>query len=639
MGRRLPLGWGAAVRGATAATAGIVAAAAPAAEPKPFDRTWVWASETSAVVCRQLGDIRSSATSHVEYGKTAALGLRTEETKEPRRSQFHRLRGLEPDTTYHYRMVLTDAESGRETRSADLTFTTRKQESAIRIPQEVAGPPFVLDRAGATYLLTQDVAADGDAFVIAAADVTLDLDGHTVLFGNNTADLARGVWLKHEGKATVVNGHLVQGARSAPYSAAIESRWRAAPTEIFAISTDVHLPCAYPIKFLGKAAGVHIHHNVLASRVTEIESRHYPGNDLLRLDVDGGNVEVNDNLLTEGCHVGVRLSGKGENVEVHHNDIRHHQQYVNGYALALACPGARVCGNRVTSCGRGAHLTAEGIRLYDNHLDLYGHQQLDDMPAKSRPFQFRLVELHGIKFEGKDVRNCQVHGNFVRIVQKQPRDSGGQGSPDDKIASGVYVRSRATAIAPERLADATQHWEPNRWRGYRVRYAAGQSPALITGNDATTLFGEFKGREAGEYTIYQKWQYVPATPLNIACYDPNAMNQVYDNTFVALTTYGKARHGGYGRSGEWASAMYLVGMDQGPAEPGRWAASIVGNRFISNDAFVGSEGPVTATVRIEGNTFRVAGDPPPTEGRAPFWGHGADLEATLKAGGNTFEGP
>jgi hypothetical protein len=627
------------LRWAAALAAGIVAAAAPAAAQEPFQRTWVYVSETSAVVYWQLSDIRSGATSRVEYGKTAALGSRTEDTKEPRWAQFHRLTGLEPDTAYHYCMVVTDAESRRETRSADLTLKTRKAPGAVRIPQDVSGPPFVLDRAGATYLVTQDLAADGDAFVIAAPDVTLDLDGHTVVFGNNTADLARGVWAKHEGKATIANGHLVQGARSAPYSAAVESRWRGAPTEIFAISTDVHLPCAYPIKFLGKAADTHIHHCVLASRVTELESRHYPGNDLLRLDVDGGSIDVHDNLLTGGCHVGVRLDGKGEHVNVSDNDICHHQQYVNGYALALACPGALVHHNRVTSCGRGAHLTADGIELYDNYLDLYGHQQLDDMPAKSRPFQFRLVELHGIKFEGKESRHCKVHGNFVRIVQKQPRDSGGQGSPDGKIASGVYVRSRATALGPDRLADAAQRWEPDRWRGYWVRYAADQPPALITGNDATTLFGEFKGREAAEYAIYQAWQYVPATPLNLSCEDPDAMNEVYDNTFVALTTYSKARHGPYGRAGEWAAALYLVGMDLGPAAPDRYAAYVHDNRFVSNDAFVGSEGPVTATVRIERNAFRLAGDPPPTEGHTPFWRHGADLEAKVKAGGNTFQEP
>ncbi|HUT37451.1 MAG TPA: hypothetical protein VNE39_28480 [Planctomycetota bacterium] len=535
----------------------VVACSALAAEQGPFQRQWTHVSETSAAVYWQLDDIRKEARSCVEYGKTKELGSTTETTHDARWAHFHRLKGLETGATYHYRLVALDPKTGQPTKSDLLSFTTKKSPDAIRIPQDVAGPPFVLDKADATYILTKDVTADGQAFVITGSNVTLDLDGHTVVFGNNTAEQVSGVLAKNAGKATICNGHIVQGAKCKAYSTAIESRWRAEPTEIFGISTDVHLPCAYPVKFLGKAANVRIHHNLLASRVTEIESRHYPGNDLLRLDIAGGNIDVSDNLLTEGCHVGIRLAGEGPNVEVHHNDIRHHMQYVNGYALACSCPGLKVHHNRVTSTGRGAHLTRDGIQFHDNYLDLVGHADLDDMPAKSRPFKTIRVELHGIKFEGDKVTNCKVTGNFCRIVQKLP----------DK-----------------------------------------------------------------------KWDYVPATPLNIACYNPNAMNEIADNTFVALTEYRKTRHGGYGASGQWASAIYLVGMTKGSAEQGKYSAWVHDNRFLSNDLFVGAGSPVNMTVRIEKNTFTLATDPPLTEGRQPFWKIGPDLENAVKAGGNRFEG-
>jgi hypothetical protein len=533
---------------------------ASAGEAGPFQRQWVYASETSAVIYWQLDDIRKEALSFVEYGKTRDVHEKTAATKEPRWAHFHRLKGLETGATYSYRMVIVDPKTKAETKSEVLSFAMRKNEAAIRTPEQVKGPPFTLDKPGATYILTKDVVADGTAFVITGANVTLDLDGHTVVFGNNTDEQVSGVLAKNTGKATIGNGHVVQGAKCKAYSTAVESRWRAEPTEIFGISTDVHLPCAYPVKFLGKAANAHIHHNLLYSRVTEIESRHYPGNDLLRLDIAGGNIEVNDNLLTEGCHVGMRLSGEGPNAEVHHNDIRHHMQYVNGYALACSCPGLKVHHNRVTSCGRGAHLTREGIKFSDNYMDLHGHQDLDDMPAKSRPFKLISVELHGIKFEDGKVKNCRVHDNFVRIIQRLPRESDG------------------------------------------------------------------------------KWRDVPATPLNIACYDPNAMNEIYSNTFVALTEYRKTRHGGYGDSGQWAAAIYFVGMDKGPAEAGNHSAFIHDNRFESNDLFLGSTSPVNMTVRIEKNTFVLASEPPPTETHAPFRRIGQELEKAVEAGGNVFEG-
>src|SRR5262245_29664183 len=47
------------------------------------------------------------------------------------------------------------------------------------------GPgPYLLDPAGATYVLQTDVRTEGTAFVVAAPDVTLDLNGHTVLYGD-----------------------------------------------------------------------------------------------------------------------------------------------------------------------------------------------------------------------------------------------------------------------------------------------------------------------------------------------------------------------------------------------------------------------------------------------------------------------
>ncbi|RMG43948.1 MAG: right-handed parallel beta-helix repeat-containing protein [Acidobacteria bacterium] len=44
--------------------------------------------------------------------------------------------------------------------------------------------PAVLDQPGETYVVTADFTAPGTAFVIAADDITLDLNGHTVVFGD-----------------------------------------------------------------------------------------------------------------------------------------------------------------------------------------------------------------------------------------------------------------------------------------------------------------------------------------------------------------------------------------------------------------------------------------------------------------------
>ncbi len=82
------------------------------------------------------------------------------------------------------------------------------------------------------------------------------------------------------------------------------------------------------------------------------------------------------------------------------------------------------------------------------------------------------------------------------------------------------------------------------------------------------------------------WKYVAPTPLNIACYDPNAMNEIYNNTFIGITTYKKTRHGDYGDSGEWATAVMLIAMTKGEADPGKYSADVHDNQFFSNDLFL-----------------------------------------------------
>lgn len=207
-----------------------------------FERRWVYTSETSACIYWQLGDISQEAVSRLEYGTTGELGLSTELTRKPRWSHLHSLTGLMPDVTYYYRMVVVDTLTGARSESEILTFQTEYKADAVRLPGNLAGPPYILNQPNTYYILTEDLAVEGNAFRIDADSVTLDLDGHTVLFGDNTDDQVFGVRFVYDGTATLCNGHIAQGARSGDYSCAIRSNSRPYPTEIFGISTDVRLP-------------------------------------------------------------------------------------------------------------------------------------------------------------------------------------------------------------------------------------------------------------------------------------------------------------------------------------------------------------------------------------------------------------
>lgn len=607
-------------------------------DSEAFQRPWTHVSETSAIIYWQLEDISLSACSFIEYGKTKDLGLQTVMTKKPRWAQWHRLVGLEPGETYYYRMVSVDPAGHNRTESRIFTMSTERKHDAIRIPGDMEGTtPYILDQKDAYYILTEDMTAEGTAIEIAAGGITLDLDGHTIVFGDNSPEQVYGVRFADPGNTILCNGHIAQGKRSRDYSAAVSSLDRPVPTEIFGISTDVHLPNAFPL-IMTHANAANIHHNSIYSRVTEIECRHYPGNALMRIYTYGGDIHIHDNLLTEGCHWGinVRISSRSaRNIEIDHNDIRHHQQYVNGYALSPSA-GAMVHHNKVTSSGRGVHLTGEGTHFYENYIDTKGHQQLSDLPARTRPFHHRLIELHGIKFEGSSARNCRIYDNFVRINQYLPVDSGGKGAPEDKMDNGVYLRSTASSIEPGRLVDKEQDWEKDRWRYYFVRYHPDLPPARIKGNDATTLYGDFKSTDPDEYTIYMVWEYVPPTPLNLACYDPNGMNEIYGNTFIGITHYREVWHGDYGNTGDWATAIMLIGMDRGPADPGKYSAYIHDNRFFSNDLFFNSGWEVNMTIILENNTFTLLKEPFAVDRDNRIFDVGEAFEKVIRASQNTF---
>ncbi len=519
-----------------------------------FARVWVHVGETSAIVFWQRADIATAGTSWVEYGLDDSYGNTTEHTTDPRRAQFHRITGLQPGTTYHFRMVL---DTGTEVlMSEDDTFTTEQFSDAIRVPAEVDGPTYVLDQDNGFYVVTEDLTAPGTAIEITGSDVVLDLDGHTVTFATSSSDQVRGIYIHGDGRIVVRNGVVVQGDAGGDYSTAVESRWREQPVEIYGISVSVKGPNAHPMRLFGSARDAEIHHNVLYSTVMVIESRHYPGNCLLRVDASGPNISVHDNILTEGVHRGLVLSGDeaGDNIDVAYNDIQHHARYVNGYAIAAGgAAGVDIHHNRITSMGRGVHMTRPHTLFHDNYMDIRGHMTLDDEPPGSE-WQERMIELHGVKFEGDRVTDTKVYDNFVRIIQYLPDD---------------------------------------------------------------------------------EWEYVPPTPLNIACYDPNAGNEVYDNTFVALTYYDTPRHGGYGDSGQWASSIYFVHMNQGPADSGGYSIYVHDNEFFTNDLYVSADLEPDMTIRVEDNTFTLVADPAPMSEDSRFRRIPADMQSAIEAA-NTF---
>jgi len=225
---------------AAALGASAAGASAPAKEdiapldeyqPQPAGHVryeWLGAGPTSAIITWQT---ESRATSRVEYGPTEACQQATPPTRPgrvlglPFFTQFHRLTGLEPGKTYHCR-ALSIGTDGSVSKGKVRTFTTKPYEKAIRVPDDVKGPPYVLDKDGATYLVTRDLVAPLAGFEITASDATLDFDGHTLTYNNEPYEGPRewskrayhgndfGIKCSGKGRVTIRNGRIVQGRGS-----------------------------------------------------------------------------------------------------------------------------------------------------------------------------------------------------------------------------------------------------------------------------------------------------------------------------------------------------------------------------------------------------------------------------------------
>jgi hypothetical protein len=182
--------------------------------------TWVYASETSAVVAMET-NVRAQAT--LRYGEGNVLDKLLDNKKRHYIHVFH-LAGLKPDTGYGFEMGVVDkmhdrADSGRQ------SFRTKTMKGVVRIPDDLNGPSFELDKLGTTYLVTRDITAPQSALNISAADITLDLGGHTIVYNDEAMRLptdsfnrmikesAFGVRVRARdiAKVRILNGTIIQG--------------------------------------------------------------------------------------------------------------------------------------------------------------------------------------------------------------------------------------------------------------------------------------------------------------------------------------------------------------------------------------------------------------------------------------------
>lgn len=267
------------------------------------------------------------------------------------------LSGLNPATTYHFHYTATD--------EANVTIDSAPagDQSGITL---AASPPNVTlitgpnsdtpsvwytcdaNQPNTTYILCTDVVTNGGAFEIAKAGVTLDLNGHKVVYNNATnttlaatdpddralggnspfldpSQASFGVHAKWQNGVSVLNGQIVQGLG---YNYGHFDGEGFNPVllvddnggQVAGVYTDYMGGNLNGIEVEGSS---HIHNNVVLDRSSEITDRQQ-GNSAIT-----GAYEMDHNEVLRARHRGVFSTGVNGTDDAHRTSIHDNEVYVD----------------------------------------------------------------------------------------------------------------------------------------------------------------------------------------------------------------------------------------------------------------------------------------------------------------------
>jgi hypothetical protein len=398
------------------------------------------------------------ALSVIEYGKTAGYGQRTAQSESYFYQHLHYIKGLEADSTYHYRIVVRDYD-GNLMASADRTFTLRElTEDVIRIPEDMEGEaPYVLTKDSARYVLTKDLTVPTLAICIKAHNVELDLDGHTIIYddgppkivGTNvnqyaydeaaTFGIRAGLWNFTYFK--VLNGIIKQGRNGGAGFAGIGfnplylGHMHVTQNEIAGLTVDY-----YGDSMGGMVTGNgHIHHNVLYDRGSVIDNRHQIIYAIsLGQDHRDPATSISFNSLRRFRHGGIgNVSGT-----VGHNELYSDSFDTNSFALA-AGNSVQVTGNRIFGMGYLPIGIGWGNNLHAKGNFIYLRGFAPAMRSAEYPRYSAIAGMRVTNYDGIPLENMLFEDNVIVLKPEdgcvQARGIWTSNHPNDK--NFVYRRN------------------------------------------------------------------------------------------------------------------------------------------------------------------------------------------------------
>ena len=442
---------------------------------------WTHASATSATVAWETN---LPATTHVEYGPTPACGKATAKTERPFYVHVHYLGDLETGKPVYVRKVSVD-ERGNRIVSPPVTVVPAMPAGAVSFPAEGQEAPYVLDKPNTTYVLTRDITAKRTAIDIAADGVTVDLNGHTVVYHDETipkevfTDKYRtwinkgAVGIKNFGHAgiKVLNGVIRQGRgtnRGNVESTGFIPIYMRSPKDalIAGVTVDYWTPQNTGMRLRTPLDGAEVHHCVFLDRGCNIRNRHGAAVRSLSLVAPKGTgYKVHHNLVKRTRQMGIL----GPN-ELNHNEIYTDSWSVNSFALGPHHTGGVAHHNRIF--GTGVNLQGFGWGTEDMlyHHNLIHLQGIDTGKNRGKEGWGDQDSLNGFRVTnygkgGQKRDNLLYHDNLVVIKCRGGSQARGTEFFSDETITGLVFRDNVIKVISEdekttQVACVVTHGQP-----------------------------------------------------------------------------------------------------------------------------------------------------------------------------------
>lgn len=327
--------------------------------------------------------------------------------------------------------------------------------------------PYACTQSNTTYILDSDLTAPGTAIIIAASDVTLDLNGHKITYGTLSRSKDHGIILycgyvhtnnfpnlpspsptawKKANNAIITNRkhdtsedavvNIEQGG-TGDHSDCIRGVENNGVT-INTIKISYRGDSCKGIYILGPRTPVSVYDIVSTSNVTTIDNRHqgYP-----HIDINGylkgteNAVKVYNNQIRNGCQLGIRVcykfvdpDAKSVFPEIYSNQILGTQSlYANDYGIQFMGHNAKIYDNTIDCAPNGDYPGfSRGIQLIGAQ-DCEVFQNTIKVRSRGNK-EYKQYWTHGIKVEADSqfgpVDNNLIRDNNITVYQYYDAEKG-----------------------------------------------------------------------------------------------------------------------------------------------------------------------------------------------------------------------